>query len=79
VIFGGALGHEIGAARARRHGHATTVERCRTVDAVSWEERVVGYDVDYRYHGRIYRARMDEHPGRRVRVHVDVRPRVHRF
>ncbi len=81
AILGGVLGHEIGDRRARRHRavEVREIERCRTVDEVSWERRVVGYDVDYRYRGRMYRARMDDHPGRRVRVDVDVRPRVHRF
>lgn len=81
AILGGVLGHEIGDRRARRHDFTQTreVERCRTVDRVSWERRVVAYDVDYRYRGRIYHARMDEHPGRRIRVRVDVQPRGHRF
>jgi len=81
AILGGVLGHEIGDRHARRRGRGDTreVERCRTVDTVSWEKRVVGYDVDYKYRGRIYHTQMDEHPGRRIRVKVDVQPRGHRF
>ena len=39
-----------------------------------YDERVIGYNVTYRYAGRNYRTRMDHHPGRTIRVRVDVRP-----
>lgn len=35
---------------------------------------IVGYDVRYRYHGRTYYTRTNYDPGRRIKVHVDVRP-----
>lgn len=51
------------------------VERCREVaDYGGYEEQVVGYDVAYRYGGRIYHTRTDEDPGERIRIRVDVRP-----
>ncbi|MDW8479141.1 MAG: glycine zipper 2TM domain-containing protein [Xanthomonadales bacterium] len=38
------------------------------------EERIVGYDVTYRYNGRLYTTRTSHHPGSRIRVVADVRP-----
>ncbi len=41
-----------------------TVERCRTV--ASLQQQIVGYDVRYEYHGRVYHTRMEQAPGRYV-------------
>jgi len=38
------------------------------------EERVSGYNVKYRYHGRVYETRMDRQPGKRIPVAVAVTP-----
>jgi len=42
----------------------------------SWrsEERVVAWDVSWKYHGQIYHSRMDDPPGDRIRVRVNVDP-----
>lgn len=47
---------------------------CRTVHDSRYEERISGYDVTYRYHGRLYHTRMPYDPGKRVRVRMDVSP-----
>ena len=39
-----------------------------------YEERIDGYDVTYRYHGRLHHTRMPYDPGKRVRVRTDVSP-----
>jgi uncharacterized protein YcfJ len=49
-------------------------DRCRVVTDYRHEDRVVGYDVAYRYNGRTHWTRTDYHPGDRIRVEVDVRP-----
>lgn len=49
-----------------------TVQRCRTVD--QWENRLVGYDVAYRYAGRTYHAVLPYDPGPRLKVRVAVEP-----
>ena len=49
-------------------------QRCRTVEDVRYQQQVDGYDVTYRYHGRIYRTRLPYDPGDRLVVNVDVRP-----
>lgn len=48
--------------------------RCETVRPVRYEEVVTGYDVTYRYHGRLYQTHTRHHPGKRIRVRVDVSP-----
>ena len=47
---------------------------CREVIEYTEEERVVGYDVAYRYNGRTYETRTDYDPGPSLRVRVDVAP-----
>lgn len=49
-------------------------QRCATNTEYFREEQVTGYDVTYRYQGRIYSTVTDYHPGDRIRVAVDVRP-----
>jgi uncharacterized protein YcfJ len=79
AIIGGALGNTVGRGDGRRA--ATNVggryvrdvaERCETRTEYRSQERVVGYDVAYDYHGRVYRTRTDHHPGDRIRVAVQV-------
>jgi uncharacterized protein YcfJ len=48
--------------------------RCEVTQQTSYEEELVGYDVTYRYQGRIFTTRTQEHPGKRIPVLVDVRP-----
>ncbi|MBE5314118.1 MAG: glycine zipper 2TM domain-containing protein [Xanthomonadales bacterium] len=49
-------------------------DRCRVVTDYRREDRVVGYDVAYRYRGRTHWTRTDFHPGDRIQVEIDVRP-----
>lgn len=77
-----AAGAVIGASHAARHHSypGRVVERtvyetsCRTVRQARYEERIEGYDVTYRYHGRLYHTRMPYDPGKRVRVRLDAEP-----
>ena len=52
------------------------VTRCQTGEQVSFQERVEGYQVTYKYHGQLYSTRMPYDPGKRVQVRVDVRPTI---
>ncbi len=78
TLIGAAVGND--AARSRyddryavsRHGRP--VERCETRYQEHQEERIDGYRVTYRYNGQKYVTEMPYDPGRRIRVHVDVRP-----
>jgi uncharacterized protein YcfJ len=49
------------------------VQQCRTV--THYQDRVIGYDVRYKYHGREYITRMAQAPGRTIVVDVAMRVR----
>lgn len=75
TLLGAGVGQEMarrGDDRVRHRSHRE--RRCKTVYETHYEEREVGYRVHYRYHGGEYVTRMDRHPGRRIRVRVDVSP-----
>jgi uncharacterized protein YcfJ len=68
IIAGSALGNQ---AELSNNPPQTVASRdCRTVGA--YENRVVGYDVVYEYHGQRYTTRMASDPG--PRLAIDVRP-----
>lgn len=46
-------------------------QRCRTQTDWRSTDRVLGYEVTYRYGGREYQTRMDHDPGNRLRVRVN--------
>jgi uncharacterized protein YcfJ len=74
AILGGSIAHDM-ERRRRTYGYAAytePVQRCRVEQDYYEQERIVGYDVTYRYNGEVYHTRMDHDPGRRVRVRVDV-------
>lgn len=73
AILGASIGHDY--KKRRAYGYDTytgPVERCEIRHDYYEEERIVGYDVKYRYNGRVYHTRMDRDPGRKVRVRVKV-------
>lgn len=55
-----------------RYGTGRVTRHCRETVETRRVRGVQGYDVTYRYQGRTFNKWMDEHPGDRVRVHVDV-------
>lgn len=75
-----AAGAMIGANHAARHSyeHGRVVERtvyetrCEQVRHVRHERRIDGYDVTYKYRGRLYHTYTEDHPGSRIRIRVDV-------
>lgn len=77
-----AAGAVIGAHHGARHGARGThvTERtvyetsCHTVREARYEEVLDGYDVTYKYGGRLYQTWSAHHPGKRIRVRVDVEP-----
>lgn len=78
AVIGGSIGHD----RARRGRYREVGGRvvqgservCDTRTTYQREERVVGYDVTYEYHGRLYHTETTSHPGNRIRVQVMVEP-----
>lgn len=78
---GAVIGANHAAGRTYRDGRVTerTIyeTRCETVREARYGSRIEGYDVAYRYNGRLFHTRTDEHPGSRIRVRVDAEPRHH--
>lgn len=72
AAVGALLGNEI--SRANAPTQYVTEQRCQVVDEFITRRELVGYDVRYHYNGRDYLTRTDQHPGDRIRVHVDVSP-----
>ncbi len=75
AVLGGSIGHDA----KRRHGasggsYQNVEERCETFTDVHTEERTVGYDVTYRYNGKVYTTQMDREPSDRIQVRVAVSP-----
>lgn len=68
AVAGSAIGNNVEA--GANPPTAVPVQRCRTVNG--YENRIVGYDVVYDYHGQRYTTRLPQDPG--ARLAVDVRP-----
>jgi uncharacterized protein YcfJ len=75
---GAIIGANNAASGSHRNGRVVEREvietRCETVRSARYEERLDGYDVTYRYQGRLYHTRTDYDPGKRIKVRVDVTP-----
>jgi len=54
--------------------YSRPVRRCNTNYQSHREERIEGYDVIYKYHGRKYATRTPFDPGKKLKIRVDVRP-----
>lgn len=77
AILGASIGSDYGTKHHRRGAPVSRYrneQRCNTTHHVSYEEKVVGYHVWYRYHGEKYKTRMDTKPGKRIKVRVIVEP-----
>jgi len=72
AVVGGAVGH--GVARQDDRYYEGTERHCHMVQEAAEERRIVGYDVQYRYRGDVYMARLDYDPGERMRVRVSISP-----
>ncbi|WP_266156839.1 glycine zipper 2TM domain-containing protein [Dyella silvatica] len=72
AVVGGAVGNS--ATRTGGGEYESTETRCRQVSSVSEQRRIMGYDVEYRYHGEVYVSRLNYDPGERLRVRVSVGP-----
>lgn len=79
TVVGAVLGHSVGrdivAANNRPEpARYQTVQHCEVVDEYYDEERLMGYQVRYRYNGEDFSVRMDDDPGERIRLRVQVEP-----
>ena len=76
TAVGGLIGATIGndASRGSRVVSYRDREVCNTRYRTEYENRIVGYDVSYRYRGRILQTRTERHPGDRILISEVVRP-----
>lgn len=74
ATVGGAIAHDVHDRKHPSQYYTTLEEQCYT--EISWynEERIIAWDVDWRYRGKTYFSRMDENPGDRIPVRVSVSP-----
>ena len=78
TLIGAAIGHEkSGHKKVSKGGYTTVESHCEVVDTYHTEERVEGYRVSYEYNGEVFHTRMKHHPGKRIRVKVQVTPSSH--
>ena len=77
TILGAAIGKSAGRDGDRYAEHVSYEDRCTTHVAYRTEERIDGYNVTYRYKGEVFTTRMDQHPGKLLRVRVQVSPVVY--
>ena len=73
TLLGASIGHRLSAASYRPPTTAD-VRRCATVNRYEQRQQLVGYRVDYRYEGQTFSTRTRGHPGRFIRVRVNVDP-----
>lgn len=72
AVAGGAVGNRVSAAHDRSYTEQRTV--CRPVANYAPPQRIVAYDVEYRYRGEVYMSRLQFDPGERLRVRISVAP-----
>ncbi len=75
AVLGAGVGSNVGRGGYRGDTERVNYEqRCDTVDSYRYESRLDGYDVTYRYNGRLYTTNMPYDPGRNIALRVDVQP-----
>jgi uncharacterized protein YcfJ len=79
ALLGTTIGRDI-KHKHNRHVHSANryevVQRCEVRDSYTTQERIVGYNVDYKYRGNTYQTFMDQDPGDRIKVRVSVEPLI---
>lgn len=74
AAVGGVVGYKVARKHYRPGAHPVTQTRCDIQRNWRTEQRVVAWDVAYRYRGVIYHTRMPERPGKHIMVNVNVGP-----
>lgn len=75
TVVGAAAGAAVGNGVAAPAAAPIRSERhCRVVDGATGPRQIVAYEVEYRYRGELYTARMSYDPGDRIRVRISVTP-----
>lgn len=79
TVVGAVLGHSVGRDIVRANSHPQparyqTVQHCEEVTQYRDEERLIGWQVRYRFNGEEYSVRTDQDPGDRIRLRVSHDP-----
>jgi len=70
VVLGSSIASDLDRGRYVRRGYYRPGQVCETGYTRRYEDHVVGYEVTYRYHGRLYRTRCDEDPGSHITIRI---------
>ncbi len=72
AFWGGLAGASIGQDIAHAGGKTYYEDRevCRSQYRTEYRRELVGYDVGYRYNGRVYYTRSLQHPGNSIQVDI---------
>jgi len=73
ALLGASIGHDY-TRRGPGRSYVTTERRCEQVERYREEKHLLGYDVTYRYRGRLFTTRSSSHPGKNIQVRVQVEP-----
>lgn len=76
AMVGASIANQASRRRLETHTSRYAPQRCTTVVTSREVETTTGYDVRYHYQGQEFVKRVEEHPGDRIRVRVDVTPVV---
>lgn len=75
AVIGGSVGRNVDQGNGPPgRTYEDRARRCRIVEEPREEQRIAGYNVEYRYRGEVYMSRLDYDPGDRLRVRVSVTP-----
>lgn len=80
AVLGGSIGRDIKHKNNRRYSNDRynqqykTVKHCELQDNYVSEKKLVGYDVAYKYNGKVFHTQTDYDPGHKIRVQVSVNP-----
>ena len=74
AAIGGVVGYQVASHNDRRGAYPVTQTRCEVQRDWRTEQYIAGWIVDYRYRGRMYHTRMQERPGKHIRVRVNPAP-----
>ena len=76
TIAGVMIGASIGSQKDSRHNHlgryGDVNTRCFIDTVYIEEEQLIGFDVSYRYNGELRYVEMQEHPGKQIKLRLDV-------
>ena len=76
AIIGATIGNKIGNDRGHNHTEVRYQDVCETHTRYHNEQRIIGYKVSYRYKGEFFTTKMNNDPGRFLKVKVHVSPVV---